>query len=93
MFLYRPRTQNPQVPDYAYENYLVAFHEHLLLPVCESSNLGCLSYKCGPSLICNQCNAQVTLPYIHKQSESDAEVFPKQIMNCLGQVCTSFLLR
>ena len=82
----------------------MAFHEHLLLPVCESSNLGCLSYKCGPSVVCQQCTVQVTLPYIQKESESDAKTSPKQSMkcpecelgdydinNCLGQVCGSFL--
>ena len=102
--IYRPREQDPQKPMCTYEQYLVAFHEHLLLPVCESSNLGCLSYKCGPSLKCQQCKVPVTLPYIQKESESDAKTSPKlsmkcpecelgdyDINDCLGQVRGSFL--
>ena len=96
-FSCRPRTKNPRMPEHTYEKYLIAFDEHLLLPVCESSNLGCLSYKCGPTLVCKDCENRVTLTYTQKQSWRDAEVEIMKcdlcgceeydINQCLGQVC------
>ena len=101
-FSCRPREQTLK---HTYEKYMVAFHEHLLLPVCESSNLGSLSYKCGPKLECEHCITQIILPYIQKQSKNDAEISRWLTMECpkcghgayevnqyLGQVCNILML-